>query len=135
LNKPSVLLADDHPGVTEVVAHRLRPAFEVVGIVHDGQALLDSATKLNPDLIITDIFMPILNGIEAVKRFRGSGCKSKVIFLTICADSDFVKTCFSVGAIGYVVKSRIATDLMPGVKAALSGKIFVSQGVSDQEGA
>jgi len=135
LKKLSILLADDHSGVTEVVAHRLKSAFELVGIVRNGQALVDAAAKLNPDLIITDIFMPTLNGIEAVKSVRELGCKAKVIFLTVYADSDFVQTCFSVGATGYVVKPRIATDLLPAVKAVLSGKTFVSQSVCDQEGA
>jgi DNA-binding NarL/FixJ family response regulator len=135
LNKPSVLLADDHPGVTEILALRLKPAFKIVGIVRNGQELVDAVTNLNPDLIITDIFLPILNGFEAVRRLRESGCSSKVIFLTASADPHLANTCLSAGATGFVVKQRISLDLLPAIQAALAGKVFVSPDVRNRDGA
>lgn len=99
---------------------------EVVGSVTDGQSLFDTATQLKPDVIVTDISMPILNGIEASKRLNESGCAAKIIFLTVHSDTDFVETCLATGALGYVLKSKITTDLIPAVQEALAGRIFVS---------
>jgi len=82
--------------------------------------------RLKPDVIVTDISMPVLSGIEAANRLNESGCKSKIIFLTVHSDSDFVRTCLATGAFGYVVKSRITTDLIPAIQDALAGRIFIS---------
>lgn len=101
--------------------------FEVVGKVDNGQALFDAAMRLRPDVIVTDISMPVLNGIEAVDRLRNAGCNSRIVFLTIHSDADFVRKCLSTGAFGYVVKGRIATELIPAIREALAGHIFVSQ--------
>lgn len=135
LNKPTVLLADDHPRLLEKVRNLLGRTLKVVGQVGDGQALVEAAEKLNPDVIVIDISMPILDGIEAVKRLKESGCKSKVVFLTIHADPDFVRACFIEGASGYVVKTRMATDLVPAIQAALAGHIFASPNLHFQNSA
>lgn len=126
MNKPTVLLADDHPNFLEKVRNLLEQTLKVVGQVRDGQALIEAAKKLNPDIIITDISMPILDAIEAVKRLKESGCKSKVVFLTVHADPDFARACFLNGGSGYVVKTRIATDLVTAIQAAIAGNIFAS---------
>jgi len=81
LSKIRVLLADDHPRLPDTVEHFLEPEFEVVGKVVDGQALFDEAMKLKPDVVVTDISMPVLNGIEAAGRLRESGCKSRIVIL------------------------------------------------------
>jgi DNA-binding NarL/FixJ family response regulator len=99
---------------------------EVVGSVPDGQSLFDAARHLKPDVIVTDISMPVLSGIEASKRLSESGCAAKIIFLTVHSDADFVKACMATGAVGYVLKSRIMTDLLPAVQEALAGRIFLS---------
>ena len=104
----------------------LEPIFEVIGKVADGKSLMEAASKLNPDLIVTDISMPILNGIEAVKNLKESGSRAKVVFLTVHTDNEFVKLCFEAGASGYVWKPQMATDLLFAVRAALAGRSFTS---------
>ena len=126
MDKVRILLADDHPHFSELVESLLGPTFEVVGKVCDGRALFDTALKLKPDIIITDISMPVLNGIEAVNELQRSGCRSKVIFLTVHSDLDFVRTCLAAGAYGYIVKPRLALDLFPAIRDALEGNLFVS---------
>lgn len=119
--KPRILLADDHPRFPEMEASLLEPEFEVVGKVGNGQALIEEAIRLNPDIIITDISMPILDGIEAVDRLKELGCTSRIVFLSVHSDTDFMSRCFSTGAFGYVVKSRIASELVPTIRRALAG--------------
>lgn len=127
LMKARVLLADDHPRFPEMEASLLEPEFEVVGKVGNGQALVDEAMRLKPDIIVTDISMPILDGIEAVDRLKESGCTSRIVFLSVHRDADFVSRCLSAGALGYVVKSRISSELIPAIRRALAGNIFISQ--------
>ena len=126
MNKVRILLADDHPHFPELVESLLDPAFEVVGKVTDGRALLETALHLQPDIIVTDISLPELNGIEAVDELRKSGCNSKVIFLTVHSDPDFIRTCLATGAFGYIVKPRVAIDLLPAIQEALAGHLFIS---------
>jgi DNA-binding NarL/FixJ family response regulator len=109
-----------------MVESLLAPTCEVVGSVPDGQSLFDAARHLKPDVIVTDISMPILNGIEASKQLSASGCAAKIIFLTVHFDADFVQACLATGAVGYVVKSQLTTDLIPAIQEALRGRIFVS---------
>lgn len=127
LMKARILLADDHPRFPEMEERLLEPEFEVVGKVSNGQALFEEAMRLKPDIIVTDISMPVLNGIEAVDRLMGSGCESRFVFLTVHSDPDFVRRCLSTGAFGYVVKSRIASELVLAIREALAGNIFISQ--------
>ena len=122
-----ILLADDHPHFPEIEERLLESEFEVVGKVSNGQALFDEAIRLKPDVIVTDISMPILNGIEASSRLKESGCSSRIVFLTVHSDPEFVRTCLSTGAFGYVAKSRLLSELVPAIHEALAGKIFVSR--------
>ena len=126
MSKPRVVLADDHPNMLRMVENILEPIFEVVGKVADGKSLLEAVSKLNPDLIVTDISMPILNGIEAVENLKESGCRAKVVFLTVHSDHEFVKVCFEAGASGYVLKPQMATDLLIALQAALAEHSFTS---------
>ena len=126
LSKLRILLADDHPHVPETVSNLLQPIFEIVGTVGDGRALLEAAERLKPDVIVTDISMPILNGIKAATQLSESGCASKIVFLTVHTDPDFIRACLAIRALGYVVKRRMATDLLPAIEAALAGHVFVS---------
>jgi DNA-binding NarL/FixJ family response regulator len=119
LMRARILLADDHPRFPEMEARLLEPEFEVVGKVGNGQALIEEAVRLKPDLIVTDISMPILNGIEAVDRLKGLGCTSRIVFLSVHSDNDFVSRCLSTGAFGYVTKSKIASELVPAIRRAL----------------
>jgi DNA-binding NarL/FixJ family response regulator len=127
LMKARILLADDHPRFPEMEERLLEPEFEVVGKVSNGQALLEEALRLKPDVVVTDISMPVLDGIEAVDRLMGSGCASRFVFLTVHSDPDFVRRCLLTGAFGYVVKSRIASELVLAIREALAGNIFISQ--------
>jgi len=126
LKKVRILLADDHPHFPEFVESLLETSFEIVGKVGDGQALLEAAAKLNPDVIVTDISMPFLNGIEAAEQLRGTGCNARIIFLTVHSDPDFVRICLATGAFGYITKPRVALDLIPAIREALAGHLFIS---------
>jgi DNA-binding NarL/FixJ family response regulator len=126
LCKIRILLADDHRQFRMIVESLLESTCEVVGSVTDGQSLFDTATQLKPDVIVTDISMPILNGIEASRQLNESGCAAKIIFLTAHSGVDFVEACLATGALGYVLKSQITTDLIPAVQEAFAGRIFVS---------
>ena len=126
VHKMRVLLADDHRGLLEVSRGFLEPAFDVVGFVEDGESLVEAAGTLQPDVIVTDISMPKLNGIEAADRLRESGSSSKIVFLTVHVDPDFVRAALKTGALAYVSKFRIRTDLLVAIEEALAGRIFVS---------
>lgn len=125
--KARILLADDHPRFPEMEARLLEAEFEIVGKVNDGQLLINEAMLLKPDVIVTDISMPGLNGIAAIGRLKELGVKSRVVFLTVHTDTDFVRKCLSTGAFAYVAKSRMASELIPAIRHALTGIIFVSQ--------
>jgi DNA-binding NarL/FixJ family response regulator len=126
----SILLADDHPGFPGLVEDLLKPTFEVIGIVFDGESLVQASSRLNPDIILTDISMPILSGFEAVDRLRKWGSTAKVIFLTAHSDPDFVRAGLATGASGYVFKLRVATDLLVAIREVLEGHIFISPDLS-----
>jgi len=110
----------------ERVTALLQSAFDVVGAAHNGREMISEATRLNPDVIVADISMPALSGIEAAHQLRESGSTAKLVFLTIHAEQEFVDACLEEGALGYVVKSHMKTDLIPAINAALSGQCFVS---------
>ena len=126
MSRVRILVADDHAGFRELVEDMLEPSFEVIGTVGDGKALVETARRLQPDIIVADISMPILNGIEAAKQLKESGSRAKVIFLTVHSDPDFVRACLNVGASGYIVKLRMDSDLLLAVGEALAGRIFLS---------
>jgi len=121
-----VLVADDLPEVLEQVRELLRDHCEVVGTVANGQQALSATMTLNPDILILDISMPILNGFEVAGALRESNCTAKVVFYTMHEDRDFVDAAFSCGASGYVLKSRASTDLLPAVQSALQHRTFTS---------
>ena len=126
MSRPHVLLADDTPEMLENVMRLLGTDFDIVALAQNGEEALESAVKLDPDLVILDISMPLLNGIEVASRLRERGCDAKVIIVTVHQDLDYIEGAFSVGAKGYVLKSRIATDLVPAVQKVLQGHTFTS---------
>jgi DNA-binding NarL/FixJ family response regulator len=121
-----VLLADDHQAFLEAVRSVLATKVDVVGSVDNGESLVEASLKLHPDVIVSDISMPKLNGLEAVDRLRGYGCPSKVVFLTAHSDPDFVSAGLKTGAFSYVYKASMAADLLFAVQEAFAGHIFVS---------
>jgi DNA-binding NarL/FixJ family response regulator len=125
-NRRRILLADDHPLILERVTTLLQSTFDVVGVAHNGLQMVEEALRLNPDIIVADISMPELDGIEAAHRLREMGAKASVVFLTIHESPEFVEACLAEGALGFVAKSHMKTDLVPAVNAALAGRRFVS---------
>jgi DNA-binding NarL/FixJ family response regulator len=121
-----ILLADDYKGMCDRAVRLLEPEFEVIGVVRDGSALLEAASKMQPDVCVIDISMPVLSGIEAATRLKQSGSTTKIIFLTVHEDPDFVQAALETGALGYVLKSRMASDLRAAVKVAMGGQVFIS---------
>src|SRR5580692_11410363 len=130
LNRARVLLADDHSVVLDRVGVLLSSSFEVVGAVNNGQELISAGIRLDPDVIVADVTMPVMGGIEAAHQLREAGSRAKFVFLTIHIEHEFVDACVAEGALGYVVKSHMKTDLIPAIRAALLGRTFVSPLVS-----
>ena len=124
--KVRILLADDHPDVIEKVIQLLEPSYEIVGAIGDGQSLIYAAKKLKPDVLVIDITMPVLDGIEAAKILTAEGCESGIVFLTVHADPDYLRACLATGALGYVVKARMSSDLPRAIEHALAERIFIS---------
>ncbi len=129
MSKIRVLIADDHGHMLDTVALLLVSEFDVVGTVTNGKALLSAAERLKPDVVIVDISMPILNGIEAVRRLMESGTQAQVVFLTVHESSDYVRAALATGARGYVVKSRLAADLGVAIKAVHAGRLYLSPSI------
>ena len=133
MDRVRVLLADDHQDFLEAVARLLEPEFEVVQTAGDGQRLIDEAARLEPDVLVLDISMPVLNGIEAARQLRGAGSRAKIVFLTVHQDPDYVRGALEAGALGYVAKSRLASDLPLALREALAGRSFVSPSIFREE--
>lgn len=124
--KPTILLADDHPPLLEAATALLRPHFDLVGTATDGAMLVSEALRLRPDVIVTDITMPFLNGIEVVSQLRASNFFPRFVFLTIHADEEFLNACLAEGALGYVLKSHMKSHLVAAIQAALKGESYIS---------
>jgi CheY-like chemotaxis protein len=130
MEKIRVVLADDHRAVVARARQALGDEFEIVDIVEDGNQAVDAVRLLDPDILVIDISMPVLDGLQAAKQLQRPKSRTKVIFLTIHEDHDFVMAALSDGASGYVTKARLSTDLVPAIRAALLGRTFVSQMLS-----
>jgi DNA-binding NarL/FixJ family response regulator len=126
-----VLVVDDYEPFRRVVCSRLesRPDLEVIGEASDGLEAVEKAQALKPDLILLDIGLPSLNGIEAAQRISRLIPTATILFVSQISDADVVQEALSSGAIGYVWKQDAGTDLLPGVESALQGKRFVSSGI------
>jgi DNA-binding NarL/FixJ family response regulator len=122
-----VLIVDDNDGMLTRAAAVLSSGCEVVGTVKDGQSALEAADALHPDVIVLDISMPGMTGFDVARRLRESGCTAAVVFLTVHDDEEFVVRARAVGGLGYVVKPRLAADLVPAVRDARAGRPFVSK--------
>jgi DNA-binding NarL/FixJ family response regulator len=134
LERPRIFLADDHADFLAMVARLIESEFEVIQTFQDGQAIVDAADAINADLVVMDISMPRLNGIEAARQLKAAGCQAKVVFLTVHKDQDYVRTALATGALGYVVKDCLASDLVPALYEALADHRFVSTSVAAHEG-
>lgn len=126
MTRARILVAEDHELMRDRVVRLLKRDFDVVEAVENGEALLEAAARLKPDVCVLDISMPLLSGIETVIHLKQSDSPAKVIFLTIHNDSDFVGAAFKSGAEGYVFKTRMAADLVMAVREVLAGRTFLS---------
>jgi DNA-binding NarL/FixJ family response regulator len=124
--KTRILLADDHPFLIQGLRSILEPHYEIVGTAADGGALLDLARKLHPDVVITDMSMSIMNGIEVTRRLREEGSKIKIIFLTMHSDIELVTEAFRAGASGYVLKSCAVEELATAIRTVSEGKLYLT---------
>ncbi len=126
MHRVRVCIADDHRAIRDRAVQQLAPAFDVVGAVEDGQALLAAVAALDPDVVILDISMPVLDGIKVAERLQETGCRAKIVFLTVHDEADFARAILATGALGYVVKPRLVSDLIVAINEALAGRTFVS---------
>jgi DNA-binding NarL/FixJ family response regulator len=129
---PRILLADDHASILEGIRAILAPHYEIVGTVADGRALVEAALRLKPDLIVSDITMPHLNGIDAAIQIKTSLPGIKLSFVTSHSSSAYVNAALEAGGTGYVLKSAVREELLDAVRSVQKGNIYVSPGVSTE---
>jgi DNA-binding NarL/FixJ family response regulator len=130
MTKPRVLLVDDHQIVAEGMRSLLEPEFEQVGIVTDGREALAAVEALRPDVVVLDIAMPTLNGIEVARQLRAAGSPVKVVFLTMQRDAAYAAQAMEVGAAGFVLKHDAASELVTAIRQALLGRIYVTPSIA-----
>jgi DNA-binding NarL/FixJ family response regulator len=125
-------LADDHLILAEGLRQLLEPEFEVVAVVADGRELVAAARKHRPDVIVADVTMPSLNGIEAAVQLRDLGVETKVVFLTMHRDVAYARRALEAGAVGYVLKHSVASELVTAVREALRGKTYITPMIAQE---
>ena len=126
VSRVKVLIADDNRAVLSQVSKVLGRSYDVVAALEDGSSVLREFPRYKPDVVVLDISMGDPSGIDVARQLRDNGCRSKIIFLTVHEDADFVNAAMGAGGSGYVVKSRMNAELIHAVEAVLSGKLFVS---------
>lgn len=126
MTRPRILIADDHKIIAEGIKRLLAPYFDIAGIVEDGRELVSAASRLRPDVVIADISMPMLNGIEAVRQIKKSHEEIKVVFLTMHPDVTYALNAYKAGASGYVLKHSAPDELVTAIKEALSGRTYIT---------
>src|SRR5437762_3105770 len=126
MSRPRILIADDHPVLAEGLRGRLEPEFEVVDVVADGRELLSAARRHRPDVIVTDVTMPSLNGIEAAAQLRDAGITAKVVFLTMHRDVAYARRAMEAGASGFVLKHSVSSELVTAIREALRGQTYIT---------
>jgi DNA-binding NarL/FixJ family response regulator len=123
---PRILIVDDQEEIRQTVASMLQDEFEIVGLAGNGKQALEFVASRSPDVLVLDVFMPVLNGIETAACLKASNCRARVLFVTVHEDPDFLNAAMSVGARGYVSKAHLATDLIPAIRSVMEGRIYVS---------
>jgi len=126
VSKVRIVLADDHREMVDIVRSTLGEDFEIVAAVEDGRRALDAVLTLDPDVLITDISMPEMDGLQLAGQVKKSHCRTKVIVLTMHQDSYFVAAAMSLGVSGYVTKTLMSSDLVFAIQDALKGNVFIS---------
>ena len=121
-----LLLADDHVMVAEGLSFVVKQAFNLVGVVNDGRTMLEAVRNLRPDIIIADISMPVLNGLDALRELRSRGFTTKVIILTMHNDAALAREAFRAGASGYLLKSSAGEELIGAVNEVYAGRVYIT---------
>ena len=132
MKRPRVLLADDHRLVAEGLKSLLEEEFELLGVVEDGRDLVESAKRLRPDVIVADISMPHLNGIDALALLKKDNPDVRVVFLTMHKEAAYARRALEAGASGYVLKHSAQAELFLAVRAALEGKVFITPALAGE---
>jgi DNA-binding NarL/FixJ family response regulator len=131
MKRPRILLADDHAMMAEALKHLLQSDFDVVGIVNDGRALLKATAELKPEVVVVDIAMPLLNGLDAGEQLKARHPKIKVIYLTQNREPRIAAEAFRRKASGYLLKDSAASELTAAIRAALQGRRYVSPSIAE----
>jgi DNA-binding NarL/FixJ family response regulator len=126
VTRPRILIADDHQMLLDAFTALLEPEFEVVGAVTDGRTLLDEFARLHPDVVLIDISMPLLNGLDAGRQLKAARAGVKLIYLTMNADPDVASEALRLGASGYVLKSSAGVELKQAIHEALRGRSYIT---------
>ena len=126
-----VLVAEDHAAVRSSVVRLLSKNYDVIGAVNDGRELLDAVNTMEPDVLVVDLSLPVITGIEAASVLKRMKCSSKIVFLTVHNDPDFVRAAHDAGALGYVLKQQMTSDLPEAIDKAFAGEQFTSPSVRD----
>jgi DNA-binding NarL/FixJ family response regulator len=122
-----VVVADDHVNMTTAIRSVLSGEFDVVAVVGNGSDAIAAVLALDPDVLVTDISMPGLDGLTATRQLKKTNVRAKIIMLTMHEDTEFIEAALAAGASGYVTKARLASDLIPAIQEALLGNIYVSR--------
>ena len=126
MRRPRIIAADDHRIVVEGLRGLLEPEFELVAVVGDGRELIEAHDRLHPDLIVADVGMPHLNGIQAMRKLKEAGSKSRFVFLTMHPDAEYAAEALESGASGYVLKHSAPEELVAAVREALAGRTYIT---------
>ena len=130
-HRTRILLADDHALLLDAFRGLLEPAYEVVGCVTDGRAMVEAAIRLKPDIVIADISMPLLNGLDACEQLKARLPRTKVIILTMDEDPDVAAEAFRRGAVGFALKKSASAELLQALEAVAHGRTYVSAAITD----
>ena len=132
MKRARILLADDHTLTLEGIRAVLEPHHEIVGMVTDGRALLDAALRLKPDLVVLDITMPLLNGVDAAVQIKKTLPGVKLLFVTMHVNPAYLEAALNAGGTGYVLKSAAREELLEAINSVLNGRIYVTPSLSSQ---
>ena len=134
MKRSRVLLADDHSMVIDGLRGLLEPEYEVVGAVNDGRAVLPEVRRLQPDVVVIDISMPLLNGLDCTRQLRDAGCTAKILILTMHPDATLAQEALAAGASGYLLKSSPGSELKRALRDVLLGRTYLSPAVTRDVG-
>jgi len=126
MGRKRVVVADDFVSQLNAVGDLLRPSFDVVGMAPDGRAALEKTLRLKPDLVVLDVTMPVMSGIQTARELMRRRSRARIVFLTVHEDTEILKACHAAGGLGYVLKLSMSTDLILAMNEALAGRIFSS---------